>query len=43
MTGVVVDRYLLKLSTLADAPADDILDLLRPCFESLAAGRPASP
>jgi AcrR family transcriptional regulator len=36
MTGVVVDRYLLKLSALADAPADDILDLLRPCFESLA-------
>ncbi|MGW4797422.1 TetR family transcriptional regulator [Nonomuraea sp. NPDC004297] len=36
MTGVVVDRYLLKLSSLADAPAEDILDLLRPCFESLA-------
>lgn len=36
MTGVVVDRYLLKLSALADAPADDILGLLRPCFESLA-------
>ncbi|MEV6151568.1 hypothetical protein AB0L53_14600 [Nonomuraea sp. NPDC052129] len=34
--GVVIDRYLLKLSSLADAPADDIIALLRPCFESLA-------
>ncbi|MEV1175019.1 TetR family transcriptional regulator [Nonomuraea sp. NPDC049784] len=39
MTGVVVDRYLLKLSSLAEAPADDILALLRPCFESLAGAR----
>ncbi|MEU7852703.1 TetR family transcriptional regulator [Nonomuraea sp. NPDC049141] len=36
INGVVLDRYLLKLSSLADAPADDILALLRPCFESLA-------
>ncbi|SEU42679.1 hypothetical protein SAMN05421811_120108 [Nonomuraea wenchangensis] len=35
MTGVVVDRYLLKLGAVADAPAEDILALLRPCFESL--------
>lgn len=36
ITGVVVDRYLLRLSALADAPAQDVIDLLRPCFESLA-------
>ncbi|MEV1245922.1 TetR/AcrR family transcriptional regulator [Nonomuraea sp. NPDC050022] len=36
INGVVIDRYLLKLSSLADAPADDIIALLRPCFESLA-------
>ncbi|MER6947963.1 TetR family transcriptional regulator [Nonomuraea sp. NPDC000554] len=35
ITGVVIDRYLLKLSSLADASADDIVSLLRPCFESL--------
>jgi AcrR family transcriptional regulator len=39
ITGVVIDRYLLKLSALADAPADDIVELLRPCFESLAGER----
>ncbi|MEU1722742.1 TetR family transcriptional regulator [Nonomuraea sp. NPDC005692] len=36
ITGVVIDRHLLKLSALADASADDIIELLRPCFESLA-------
>ncbi|MFK4038457.1 TetR family transcriptional regulator [Nonomuraea wenchangensis] len=39
MTGVVVDRYLLKLGVVADAPAEDILALLRPCFESLTRGQ----
>ncbi|GAA3262184.1 TetR/AcrR family transcriptional regulator [Nonomuraea helvata] len=39
MMGVVVDRYLLKLGSLADAPADDLLALLRPCFESLVGAR----
>ncbi|WP_222871511.1 TetR/AcrR family transcriptional regulator [Nonomuraea sp. PA05] len=39
MTGLVVDRYLLKHSALADASADDILDLLRPCIESLVGAR----
>ncbi|MFI6927729.1 TetR family transcriptional regulator [Nonomuraea spiralis] len=36
ITGVIIDRHLLKLSALADASADDIVELLRPCFESLA-------
>jgi AcrR family transcriptional regulator len=39
ITGVVVDRYLLKIGSLTDAPADDVLDLLRPCIESLAGTR----
>jgi AcrR family transcriptional regulator len=37
ITGMVIERYLLKLSAVADAPADDIVALLRPVFESLAA------
>jgi AcrR family transcriptional regulator len=40
INGVVIDRYLLKLSALADAPADDVIALLRPCFESLTAEPP---
>ncbi|NUR90427.1 MAG: TetR/AcrR family transcriptional regulator [Nonomuraea sp.] len=49
ITGVVIDRYLLKMSTaLAGAPAGDVLALLRPVLESLvtpppgSAGRPGS-
>ncbi|MEU5869506.1 TetR family transcriptional regulator [Nonomuraea sp. NPDC047529] len=42
ITGVVIDRHLLKLSALADASADDIIELLRPCFESLT-GEHTSP
>ncbi|MFI6349466.1 hypothetical protein [Streptomyces sp. NPDC050560] len=35
--GVVAERYLLRLTHLADAAPDDVIDLLRPCFLSLAA------
>ncbi|MFI6742245.1 hypothetical protein ACIBI9_55860 [Nonomuraea sp. NPDC050451] len=35
IAGAVIDRYLHKLSALAD----DIVELLRPCFESLAGER----
>ena len=35
--GVIIERYLLRLGPLADAPPDQIIDLLRPCFEALAA------
>ena len=34
--GVIIERYLLRLSRLADAPPDQIIDLLRPCFRTLA-------
>jgi len=35
--GVIIERYLLRLSGLADASPDQIVDLLRPCFRILAA------
>ena len=35
--GVLAERYLLRLTHLADASPEQIVDLLRPCFESLAA------
>jgi AcrR family transcriptional regulator len=34
--GVIIERYLLRLGRLADAPPDKIIDLLRPCFRTLA-------
>jgi AcrR family transcriptional regulator len=34
--GVIIERYLLRLSRLADASPDQIIDLLRPCFRTLA-------
>ena len=34
--GVIAERYLLRLTPLADASPDQIIDLLRPCFRSLA-------
>jgi hypothetical protein len=34
--GVIIERYLLRLSRLADASPDQIIDLLRPCFHTLA-------
>jgi AcrR family transcriptional regulator len=34
--GVIIERYLLRLSRLADASPDQIIDLLRPCFQTLA-------
>ena len=35
--GVIIERYLLRLSRLADASPDQIIELLRPCFRTLAA------
>lgn len=33
--GVIAERYLLRLTHLADASPEAIIDLLRPCFQSL--------
>ena len=35
--GVIIERYLLRLGRLADASPAEIIDLLRPCFLTLAA------
>lgn len=35
--GVIIERYLLRFGGLADASPERIVDLLRPCFEALAA------
>lgn len=37
--GVIAERYLLRLTHLADASPEQIIDLLRPCFQSLATPR----
>ena len=37
--GVIIERYLLRLGRLADASPDQIIDLLRPCFQTLAAAQ----
>ena len=34
--GVIAERYLLRLTHLADASPEAIIDLLRPCFQFLA-------
>jgi AcrR family transcriptional regulator len=39
--GVIIERYLLRLGRLADASPEQIIDLLRPCFETLATAAPA--
>jgi AcrR family transcriptional regulator len=39
--GVIAERYLLRLTHLADASPQQIVDLLRPCFQSLATPPPA--
>ena len=36
--GVVAGRYLLKLDGLADAPPDEIADVLRSCIRALVRG-----
>jgi AcrR family transcriptional regulator len=41
--GVVVQRYLLRLGRLADAPADAIIEVLRPCFQALVGGSARQP
>jgi AcrR family transcriptional regulator len=41
--GVIADRYLLRLTHLADASPEQIIDLLRPCFQSLATPPPTEP
>ena len=38
--GVIAERYLLRLTPLANASPDQIIDLLRPCFQSLATPPP---
>jgi AcrR family transcriptional regulator len=40
--GVIAERYLLRLTHLADASPDQIIDLLRPCFQSLTTPAPTS-
>jgi hypothetical protein len=37
---VIAERYLLRLTHLADASPEQIIDLLRPCFLSLASSAP---
>jgi len=37
--GVIIERYLLRLGRLADASPDQIIDLLRPCFQTLTAAQ----
>lgn len=37
--GVIIERYLVRSGRLTDASPDEILDLLRPCFETLACDR----
>ena len=41
--GVIAERYLLRLTHLADASPEQIIDLLRPCFQSLATPPPTGP
>ncbi|MBO3751065.1 TetR family transcriptional regulator [Streptosporangiaceae bacterium NEAU-GS5] len=41
--GVIIERYLLGLARLADASPDQIIDLLRPCFQALAAAQTPPP
>jgi AcrR family transcriptional regulator len=41
--GVVVGRNLLQLDGLRDASAQEIRDLLRPCFQSLVGGASQAP
>jgi AcrR family transcriptional regulator len=38
--GVIIERYLLGLGRLADASPEQIIDLLRPCFHTLATPPP---
>jgi AcrR family transcriptional regulator len=38
--GVIIERYLLRLGGLAGASPEQIIDLLRPCFQLLAAATP---
>ncbi|MEU8083958.1 TetR family transcriptional regulator [Micromonospora sp. NPDC049101] len=42
--GVIIERYLLRLGRLADASPGRIIELLRPCFQTLATAElPPSP
>jgi AcrR family transcriptional regulator len=41
--GVIIERYLLRLGRLADVPPDNIIDLLRPCFQALATTQTPQP
>ncbi len=42
ITGVIIERYLVRVGHLADAPPESIIDLLRPCFQALT-GAPTPP
>jgi AcrR family transcriptional regulator len=35
LTGVIISRHLLEVDDLRDVPAEQIIDLLRPCLRSL--------
>jgi AcrR family transcriptional regulator len=35
--GVIIERYLLRFGSLTDASPEEIIELLRPCFQLLAA------
>jgi AcrR family transcriptional regulator len=41
--GVIIERYLLQFSRLADASPDRIIELLRPAFRALAIAQTPSP
>ncbi|MFD9736731.1 TetR/AcrR family transcriptional regulator [Umezawaea sp. NPDC059074] len=41
--GVIAERYLLRLTPLGEASPEQIVDLLRPCFQSLATPPPPAP
>jgi hypothetical protein len=41
--GVIIERYLLRLGRLAAAAPEQIVDLLRPCFQTLATPPQAPP
>jgi AcrR family transcriptional regulator len=41
--GVIIERYLLRLGRLADASPDQVIDLLRPCFQALATAQTPPP
>jgi AcrR family transcriptional regulator len=41
--GVIIERYLLRLGRLAEASPEQIIELLRPCFQMLATAERGAP